>query len=167
VASNKRFEKSGYGNTAGREFRFRLRAAILAVSLLPAFWACNRNAPEYTILQGEGDFLEMQLPEPSAQPVQFFTYKSNGRNVNFFIRRDCDGNIRTHFDACYTCFQYRMGYVVEENRVVCRACRIGFNLSEPIWDFVGPCVPITLSSKVSGSTVRIKIRNLEKGIQFF
>ena len=124
-------------------------------------------APEYTVLENDGEFLELQLSGESTQPVQFYTYKSNGKNVNFFVRKDCDGNIRTHFDACYSCFKYKMGYVVEGNQVVCRACRIGYDLSEPIWDFVGACVPITLSSNASDGKVRIKIRNIKKGIPFF
>ncbi len=148
-------------------FGLRLGWAALIVTLILTFWACGRKAPEYTVLENEGEFFELRLSDESTQPVHFYTYKLNGRNVNFFVRKDCEGNIRTHFDACYSCFKYKMGYVVEGNQVVCRACRIGYDLSEPIWDFVGACVPITLSSNASGGKVRIKVRNIKKGIQFF
>lgn len=147
--------------------RTRTILALLTILTSLAAASCGRQAPEYVIVEPVGEFLEMPISEAGLPPARFFTFKFEGRNVNLFVRKDRDGEIRTHFDACYSCFKYKMGYVVEANQVVCRACRIGYDLDEPVWDFVGPCVPISLSNKSSGTVLRIKRRDLERGAQFF
>ena len=147
----------------------RLRFLAAALALLSGFLACacSRRAPEYTIVEPKDGLVEVRFVDGSIPPVQFYTYKCNGRNVNFFVRRDREGIVRTHFDACYSCFQYKMGYTTGDNQVICRACRIAYELDEPVWDFVGPCAPITLSSSAKDGVVRIETRVLEKGSRFF
>lgn len=144
-----------------------ISVTLWTILVSQVFVACGRQAPEYEVVEVQGEFLDLGLSSESIPPVRFYTYKSDGRNVNFFVRKDREGTLRTHFDACYSCFKYKLGYVPEGNEVVCRACRIGYDLDEPIWDFVGPCAPITLSSKASAGRIRIKKRDLEKGTQFF
>lgn len=163
----KRAATSGRIRSAASGTRVPALVCLFAAILAQGYIGCQRRAPEYEIVTPSGESLELKLSGDSLPPVHFFTYKSKGRNVNFFVRKDRDGAMHTHFDACYSCFKYKMGYVVEGNRVVCRACRLEFDLSEPIWDFIGSCVPITLSSKASPGSVVIKKQSLERGEQFF
>ena len=39
----------------------------------------------------------------------FFTYKIGGENINFFVCSVGTGKLQAHFDACYSCFKYKLG----------------------------------------------------------
>ena len=132
---------------------------------LPA--GCQRQAPEYRFIAADGNQVKIRLAAVNDGGVHFFTYKLGRKNINFFVRRDGGGRLRTHFDACYSCFKYKLGYVREGNQVVCIACRIGYNLDDVVWDYVGACAPIILSSRIAGDYLVIKRSLLEKGEKFF
>ena len=128
---------------------------------------CHRAAPEHEVITAQGDSIRLELDRISDGKVHFFTFKHQGKNVNFFIRTDGEGTIRAHFDACYTCFKYRRGYVHEGNQVVCVVCHIGYDLDIPVWDFIGPCVPITLKCKIQKSDLVLSISAVKRGARFF
>lgn len=136
----------------------------LAVSLLAG---CGRQAPEHPIVVPDGDRINIRLASVNNGGVHFFTYKYDGKNINFFIRTDGTGRLQAHFDACYSCFKYKLGYVREKNQVVCIACRIGYNLDDVVWDYVGACAPINLKSNIDGNYLVIRRPWLEKGERFF
>jgi uncharacterized membrane protein len=136
----------------------------LAVALLAG---CERQAPEYQVIVTDGNRVNIRLATVNDGGVHFFTYKLGRKNINFFVRSDGSGRLRTHFDACYSCFKYKLGYVREANQVVCIACRIGYNLDDAIWDYVGACAPIILSSRIAGNHLVIKRSWLEKGKKIF
>ena len=136
----------------------------LAVSLLAG---CGRQAPEHAVVVADGNLVNIRLASVNNGGVHFFTYKYDGKNVNFFIRTDGTGRLQAHFDACYSCFKYKLGYVREGNEVVCIACRIGYNLYDVIWDYVGACAPINLKSRIDGNHLVIRRSWLEKGKKLF
>jgi len=138
---------------------------ILVLSLLGT--GCSKQAPEHRIVVPAGARVRIPLKTVNDGGVHFFTYKWDGRNVNFFVRTDGTGRLQAHFDACYSCFKYKLGYVREGNEVVCIACRIGYRLEDVIWDYVGACAPINLKSRVSDGHLTIRRASLEKGKRFF
>jgi len=141
---------------------------LLFLGLMVALPAgCQRQAPEYRVIAADGNRVKIRLATVNDGGVHFFTYKLGRKNINFFVRRDGGGRLRTHFDACYSCFKYKLGYVREKNQVVCIACRIGYDLDEAIWDYVGACAPIILSSRIAGNHLVISRSQLEKGQKFF
>jgi len=92
---------------------------------LPLLAGCERQAPEHPVVVAEEDRVNISLAAVNNGGVHFFTYKHGGKNINFFVRTDGMGNLQVHFDACYSCFKYKLGYVREGNQVECIACRIG------------------------------------------
>jgi uncharacterized membrane protein len=60
-----------------------------------------------------------------------------------------------------------MGFRVEGNYILCIACNLKYSLDEDFWDFVGPCAPINLRSKVKGDYLVIEVSRLEKGRRLF
>jgi len=138
---------------------------ILVLSLLGT--GCSKQAPEHRIVVPAGARVRIPLKTVNDGGVHFFTYKWDGRNVNFFVRTDGTGRLQAHFDACYSCFKYKLGYVREGNEVVCIACRIGYRLEDVIWDYVGACAPINLRSRISDGHLTIRRASLEKGKRFF
>ena len=135
--------------------------------VVPLLAGCERQAPEYRVIVPDGNRVNIRLATVNNGGVHFFTYKLGRKNINFFVRSDGTGKLQTHFDACYSCFKYKLGYVREGNQVVCIACRIGYNLDDVIWDYVGACAPINLSSRIAGNHLVIKRSLLEKGQKFF
>jgi uncharacterized membrane protein len=129
--------------------------------------ACSKTAPEHPIVTAIDDKIVLPVEKVGDGNVHFFTYKYSGKNVNFFVRTDGNGRLHTHFDACYGCYQYKMGYYVEDNDVVCRACRYRYNLDEEYWDYIGACAPITFKHKLRNGNLLIDISVLERGARFF
>ena len=142
----------------------RIMMLWLAISLLAG---CERQAPEHPIVVPRGDRVSIPLAAVNDGGVHFFTFKHEGKNVNFFVRTDGTGKLQAHFDACYSCFKYKLGYVHEGDQVVCIACRIGYDLADVVWDYIGACAPINLKSRIAGQHMVIKRTWLEKGERFF
>jgi uncharacterized membrane protein len=128
---------------------------------------CQRQAPQYPIVVATAERVKIRLADVNNGAVHFFTYKHGEKNINFFVRTDGTGKLQAHFDACYSCFKYKLGYVREGNEMVCIACRIGYDLDDVVWDYVGACAPINLKSRIVGDHLVIKQSRLEKGQRFF
>lgn len=143
----------------------RLSPTILSIVL--ALTGCSDLAPEHQIVAGTGAEIRIAMEELRNGRVHFYTLKMNEKNVNFFVRRDGTGNLQAHFDACYNCYRYKLGYVHKDNQVVCLACKIAYDLDQVVWDYVGPCVPISLPSESKQDTLVIPRRRLEKGEKYF
>ena len=135
--------------------------------ILVLLCGCSREAPEHTIVVADGDSVKLPLKEVDDGNVHFYTYKHEGKNVNFLVRTDAKGRLHTHFDACYSCYKYKRGFRVEGNYILCIACSLKYSLDEDFWDFIGPCAPINLRSKVKGDYLVIEVSRLEKGKRLF
>jgi len=141
--------------------------ALVALCGLLLLVGCSRKAPEHRVVFPEGDWVKIPLSAVNDGGVHFYTYRWEGKNINFFVRTDGGGRLQAHFDACYSCFKYKLGYVREDDRVVCIACRIGYRLEDIVWDYIGACAPISLGSRIAGERLAIRRALLEKGKKFF
>jgi uncharacterized membrane protein len=144
-----------------------LMPLITILCLLQFAAGCSKQAPEHRIVVPVGDRVNISLDRVNDGGVHFFTYKWDGRNINFFVRTDGTGHLQAHFDACYSCFKYKLGYVWKGKEVVCIACRIGYRLEDVIWDYIGACAPINLKSRILNGDLTINRTSLEKGKRFF
>jgi uncharacterized membrane protein len=141
-------------------------AACLAV-LLSCAAACSRT-PRYPLVEAVDGRVRLPLAAVDDGGVHFYTYvAAGGEPVTFLVRSDGDGVLRTHLDACFSCYRYRMGFVVEGHEVVCRACRYAYDLAEAEWDYIGACAPIPLHSAVIGGELVVERARLEKAARFF
>jgi len=153
-----------------RGSRKGLRAGIWAGAgwcLFLLMAGCGPQAPEHTLVTAEAVTVRLSLKKVADGNVHFYTYKYNDRNINFLVRTDGKGQLHAHFDACYACFKYKLGYCVEGPDILCIACGLKYNLAEEAWDFIGPCAPISLKSKVRKNYLIIKVSTLEKGARLF
>ena len=141
--------------------------AVLLGLVFSLMSGCGDRAPQHRLIAPQGDRINIPLAVVHDGGVHFFTYQHAGKNINFFVRTDGTGKLQAHFDACYSCFKYKLGYVREENRVVCIACRIGYDLDDVVWDYIGACAPINLKSRIAGDHLVIKQSSLEKGKRLF
>lgn len=137
------------------------------VGLIFVMAGCSSHLPEYQNVQAIGSEVRIAREDVSDGEVHFFTYKHQGKTINFLIRTDGDGELHAHFDACFSCYRYKRGFVVEGPELVCVACRYAYRIEEEVWDLIGACAPITFHFGLDRDWVVIKQSVLDKGGRFF
>jgi uncharacterized membrane protein len=99
--------------------------------------------------------------------ARHFEYKTNdGLSVRYFILKSTDGVIRAAFDACDVCWPENKGYFQRGDFMVCRNCGRQF-ASVKVNEVKGGCNPAPLNRKVVGDQLRIKVKDLLEGTQYF
>ena len=83
------------------------------------------------------------------------------------MRSDGHGEIHTHLDACYACYRYKRGFVVEGPNLVCIACRLEYAISDEVWDYIGACAPISIHSSLDGDQLVIDQSVIERAARYF
>lgn len=142
----------------------RSAALVLLATMLAA---CAPEVPAHRIVAAEGGVVGLPFAEVADGGVHFFTFEHAGKNVNFLVRSDGRGTLRVHLDACYSCYRYRRGFVVEGADLLCIACRYTYPIADEVWDFQGACAPIPIRSSVEGARLVVERAVLEKAARYF
>lgn len=143
-------------------------AASTPVALLALVLAgCGPAKPEHRVVHDDGAVVRIARAEVEDGQVHFFSYPVRGTNVDFLIRTDGRGVLHVHLDACYSCYQYERGYVVEQDALVCIACRLEYPIADEVWDFIGACAPIPIHSDLDADNVVIERGLLLKASRYF
>lgn len=140
---------------------------LTIVLLLLLGSGCGKNAPEHQKVTATDGAVRLQRIEIDDGEVHFFTFSHEGKNVNFLIRRDGNGSLHSHLDACYSCYKYKLGFVVEERDAVCIACRLVYPIDDEFWDYIGACAPIPIHHEFDGGFIVIEERLLEQAARYF
>lgn len=143
-----------------------VRAAATLLMLL-AGSGCGGTAPEHQKVVARDGAVCLPRAIVADGKVHFYTFVHDGRNVNFLVRTDGNGRIHSHLDACYSCYKYKLGFVVEDRDVVCIACRLAYHIEDEIWSYIGACAPISIHSSVEGDEVVIEERLLVQAAKYF
>lgn len=139
--------------------------AVLLLAVIVG--GCGPSPPVHKAVSCAGDEVRIPRAEVEDGSVHFFTYDHRGTNVNFLVRTDGIGALHVHLDACYSCYQYKRGFVVEEEDLVCIACRLEYPIADEIWDFIGACAPIPIHSSLDEDAVVIPRKMIEKASRYF
>lgn len=143
------------------------RGPIVALLLAALAAACTPAAPEHAMAVAEGGAVRIPASLVTPDGVLFHTFKHESNNVNFLVRRDGKGAIHVHLDACYSCWRYRRGFVLEDLALVCIACRLAYRLEDETWDFIGACAPIPIAFSLEDEEVVIQSEVLERAARYF
>jgi uncharacterized membrane protein len=138
--------------------------------LLCLFFAvagCSNLPAEHTVVSVRNSEIRLPIRDIRDGKVHFFTYKKDGKRINFFVRTDGKDNLSAYFDACYTCYKNKKGYREEGSDLVCNECNLKFRLAEEHWDTSHGCCPIAVRSRIEGSELIIAAKDLEKGEKLF
>ena len=99
--------------------------------------------------------------------ARFYRYVTTaGREVKFFVMKSADGVLRAAFDACDTCFRYKLGYHQQGDVMVCNKCGRTFR-SVDINVLQGGCNPAPLGRSVVGDQIVLKAASIEAGVSYF
>ncbi len=142
----------------------RARCVLAVAAILVG--GCGPQPPEHEIVES-GTHVRIALSEVADGEVHFFTFLHRGTRVNFLVRSDGPGRLQVHLDACYGCYRYKLGFVVEGTDLVCRACRLRYPIEDEVWDFIGACAPIPMHSALDGDDLSIDRKRLERAAQYF
>ena len=140
---------------------------VLGIFFLLFLTGCTKQAPEHPLVIPQDDLIKIPVEDVYDGSVHFYTYKYNKKNINFFVRTDSKGKLHTYYDACYSCYKYKLGFHITGSDLLCIACNLKYSLYETVWDFNGPCSPIVLRSKVKKGVVSIKLSVIRRGEKLF
>ena len=142
---------------------WRLLPSMLLVVLVGA---CSPEPRTHELVLLEAGRIRIPRQSISDGRVHFFTCEHKGKNINFLVRTDGKGRIQAHLDACYACYRYQRGFVVEGSNLVCIACRLEYAISEEVWDYSGACAPIGIHSSHEDDERVIEGSVLERAFRY-
>ena len=74
----------------------------ILLCILFAFAGCSNLPAEHTVVSVRSGEVRLPIKDFSDGKVHFFTYKKDGKRINFFVRTDGKDNLSAYFDvACY------------------------------------------------------------------
>lgn len=95
-----------------------------------------------------------------------FVYKSDGKDIKFFVVKSRDGILRAAFDACDVCFPAKKGYTQDGDYMICNNCGRRFHTSQ-VNVVEGGCNPAPLKRTENGGNLVIKVADILPGARFF
>lgn len=143
------------------------RRTLLGILLAAALAACGPQPPLHEPVRADGRLLRLSRAEVADGGVHFYTFEHEGRRVNFLVRTDGRGHLHAHLDACFSCYRYRRGFVVDAADLRCIACRYTYPIADEVWDFQGACAPIPIHFDLDGEWLVIERRTLERAARYF
>jgi uncharacterized membrane protein len=138
-----------------KQFTGKILFASLLILLIAA---CSRQ-PHYPSPLQSGSDVVIDTAQLKPDVPLFFTFKSGGRNVNFFVLRVQD-KVLSFLDACVTCYTHKQGYHYDDGVVVCRACNQRFPVHS-LEKGIGNCYPIKIAGRMEKGRYLISISTLE------
>ena len=141
-----------------------MKRICILLGIIILFSSCSKK-PVYRAAPFDGRSIRIELADvPEKKPV-FFTFSANTHGINFFLLRR-SGGIESYFDACGKCYPQKLGYRLDNDRVICRACNVSYHLDD-LKDGIGSCYPIKLKGRVEGKTFVIDRKDILEGERFF
>ena len=115
------------------------------LGVLAALGACSKQ-PRYPAPPIEGDHIVIRIAQFPPEVPQFYSYRSQGKEINFFVIR-LQGQVLSFLDACLSCYPRKLGYDSKDGSVVCRACSTTYSIYK-LEKGLGGCFPIKIEGKL-------------------
>lgn len=145
-------------------------AALVALALALASLAPQAHAFSFfggpKEVKAKAGAVTLPLSEVSDGKAHFFTYKTGGKDVQFFVIKSRDGVVRTALNACDVCFREKKGYTQEGDTMKCNNCGMRFH-STKIMEVKGGCNPSPVNRTLSANSVSISEASLKAGVAYF
>lgn len=139
---------------------------ILCILILLSlfFVSCSKQTPYPEAARTASDVV-IDVKTLGPEVPQFFTYRHQGKNINFFVVKIGD-NVFSYLDACAKCYASKRGYGFQSGYLVCKACNVRYSISEIEKGF-GSCFPLRLPGRLQGDKCLIPLLELEKASNKF
>jgi len=146
-----------------------LGAALGLVIVILLGWNAvsgGKGGGKYPVLKAAQGQILIPAAEVSDGIAHFFTYQGGGTEVNFFVVKSTDGQIRAAIDSCVQCYRSLMGYRQLGEFMVCNKCNKQFHTSQ-INEIRGGCNPVPLGRTLAGANLVIPEAELIQGAAYF
>ena len=146
-------------------------AALVTLALM-LFSALAPRAHAFSMFGGpkevkaQSGAVTLPLAEVSDGKAHFYTLKTGGKDVQFFVLKSKDGAIRTALNACDVCFREKKGYTQDGDTMKCNNCGMKFH-SNKIMEIKGGCNPHPLARTLDAKNVTISEASLKAGVGYF
>lgn len=144
-------------------------AALGVLVLIFAGWNAvtggNSGSKRVIVKASQGQVL-IPTAQVSDGQAHFYTYQSGSTDVNFFVVKSTDGQIRAAIDSCVQCYRGLMGYRQLGDFMVCNKCNKQFHTSQ-INEVKGGCNPVPLARALVGPDLAIPEAELIQGAAYF
>lgn len=129
--------------------------------------AMRRSAGTFTTVEPVNGAITLPSATFADGKARFYTLRTDGKEIDFFLLKSADGVVRAAIDACDVCFPARKGYHQEGGEMVCNNCGQRFP-SAKINEVKGGCNPAPLTRTIVGDNVIIQVSDiLQDGGQYF
>jgi uncharacterized membrane protein len=147
-----------------------LLAALIALALL--LFSALPRAHAFGFFGGpkevkaQNGLVKVPVADAADGKAHFYTFKTGGKDVQFFVLKSKDGVLRTALNACDVCYREKKGYTQEGDAMRCNNCGMKFH-STRIMEVKGGCNPSPLARTIDGPTLTIREADLAAGVRFF
>lgn len=168
-SENRERFRTSWNDKAATQSRLTYVLSGISFLLLTCFFfaGCSKLPAEHTNITAANNEIRIPVKEINDGRVHFYTFKSSGKRINFFVRTDGTGALSASFDACFTCYKHKKGYRVEGTDLICNECNMKFPIADEKWDNTKGCSPIHLKSVIDDGFMTIRKEDLEKGGKLF
>jgi uncharacterized membrane protein len=145
---------------------------IVALVVLALMFFSNLNHAHAGFFGGPSEvkaqagIVKIPVADVSDGKAHFFRFKTGGKDVDFFVIKSKDGQLRTALNACDVCFPAKKGYTQQGDFMVCNNCGQKFH-SARVMDVKGGCNPSPLPRTVDAKNITIRAADLAAGVKYF
>jgi uncharacterized membrane protein len=145
-------------------------AAIVGAFLVAVATAFALNIPGFGKYQtaravnGVVTIAQAKVPDGKAH---YYHFEDGGKEIAFLVVKASDGNYRTAFEACDSCFSAKKGFEQNGDALVCQNCNQRFAIDRIGPHAVGGCNPSYLPSQASAKSITLTTTDLRAGARFF
>jgi uncharacterized membrane protein len=107
---------------------------------------------------------EINRPLSSVTTIaRWFTYDSNGVDVKYFLVKGSGGKIHLGTDACYECYERKIGYRQNGDEMVCNKCSQTFPINGIGTENLEKegCWPSYIPFETNGDSITIRMSDLD------
>ncbi|TSK07821.1 MAG: DUF2318 domain-containing protein [Geobacter sp.] len=137
-------------------------AVLVGVASVFAF-----SLGKYEKVKATGGVVSIPLAKVGDGKAHYYRFEDGGKDIAFIVVKAADGNYRSSFDACDSCFGAKKGYEQKGDVLVCKNCNRQFAIDRIGPHQVGGCNPSYLSSKVNGNSISFTTADLKAGARYF
>jgi uncharacterized membrane protein len=143
-------------------------AGIVTVALLiGAVTVYAFSLGKYEKVNVRGGVATLPVDKLADGKAHFYKFEDGGKEISFFAVKAADGNFKTAFDACDSCYKSKKGYEQQGDKMNCKNCNQKFAINRLGPNATGGCNPGYLPHKQNGSTISISVNDLKNGARYF
>lgn len=143
-------------------------AGVLAVALLVgAVGVFAFSFGKYETVKANNGTVTLPAAKLDDGKAHFYKFEDGGKEIKFFAAKASDGNYKTAFDACDSCYRSQKGYEQQGDKMNCNNCNKKFAIKSLGPNSTGGCNPGYLPHQQAGGIIYIKAADLKGGARYF